>query len=311
MYNSAPYLPEFCERVVNAAEKSGFSEFEIILVDDGSPDDSLKVALEMREGDPRIKIVELARNFGHHKALMCAISYCTGDLVFLIDVDLEEPPELLTEFHGTMAEEDLDVVYGVQTGRKGGFFEKLSGALFFKAFNSLAGIRLPNNLSTARLMKRRYVDELLKHREREICIAGLWQITGFHQKGHPFTKGSKGVSSYSFLHKIRLLVNVITSFSNQPLVWIFYLGTLISGLAGLAGLFLVGKVLFLGGFLEGWASLMVSVWLLGGLTIFSIGVVGIYLSKIFSEAKRRPNLVIRETHGLSIDNPKAMDYATG
>lgn len=296
MYNSASHLEEFYQRASETAHGLG-EEFELILVSDGSPDGSLALALKLREKDSKLRVVELSRNFGHHKAMMCGLKYASGDHVFLIDSDLEEPPELLLDFWRAYQASETDVVYGIQSQRKGNWFERLSGALSFKLFNVLSDVPLPTNVSTVRLMTRRYVDALLEHKEREVCIAGLWQITGFHQTPFLFKKGAKGSSSYSFGAKVALFVNFLTSFSNRPLVAIFYLGTVISAIAGVAATYWIFKVLFLGGFLAGWASLIVSIWLLGGLTIFSIGVVGIYLSKVFIEVKYRPYSIVRSTHG--------------
>lgn len=272
-------------------------DFELVIVNDGSPDDSLAVALKLHGQDSRVKVVELSRNFGHHKAMMCGLKYSSGDHVFLIDSDLEEPPELLLDFWRALESEESDVIYGIQSQRKGNWFERLSGAISFRLFNVLSDVPLPTNVSTVRLMTRRYVNALLEHKEREVCIAGLWQITGFKQTPFLFQKGAKGSSSYSFGAKIALFVNFLTSFSNRPLVAIFYLGTVISAIAGLAATYWILKVLFFGGFLAGWASLIVSIWLLGGLTIFSIGVVGIYLSKVFIEVKYRPYSIVRSTYG--------------
>lgn len=296
LYNSAGYVDEFHRRIDAAAEKIGH-DIELIFVDDGSPDDSLDKALSLSKRDERVKVVELSRNFGHHKAMMCGLSYASGEYVFLIDTDLEEPPELLVEFWSAIDKNDSDVIFGVQSQRKGGVFERFSGAVSFKLFNLLSDVPLPTNISTVRLMNRSYVDALLEHKEREVCIAGLWQITGFKQTSFAFTKGSKGSSDYSFGAKVAIFVNFLTSFSNRPLVAIFYLGSIISAFAAVAATYWITRVLFFGGFLAGWASLTVSIWLLGGLNIFSIGVVGIYLSKIFTEVKGRPNTIVRLTHG--------------
>ncbi len=298
LYNSAPHIDEFIYRISEAAGQLE-TEYEIVVVNDGSPDHSLQAVLRLREQDPRIKVVELSRNFGHHKAMMCGLKYSCGDRIFLIDCDLEEPPELLLDFWQTFEAGESDVVFGVQASRKGSWFERVSGAISFKLFNLLSDVPLPTNVSTVRMMTRRYVNALLEHKEREVCIAGLWQITGFRQSPYVFTKGAKGSSSYSFAAKIALFVNFLTAFSNRPLVGVFYLGTLISAVSAAAATYWIIRVLFFGGFLAGWASLIVSIWLLGGLTIFSIGVVGIYLSKVFTEVKHRPYSIVRATHGFT------------
>jgi putative glycosyltransferase len=136
MYYSAPYLNEFYTRIRAAAEKIT-SDYEIIFVNDGSPDDSLKMAVSLYENDPKVRVIDLSRNFGHHKAAMTGLAHAKGDSVFLIDVDLEEEPELLNRFYDIFKDSDADVVYGVQTKRMGGLWEKATGALYWWMFNLL------------------------------------------------------------------------------------------------------------------------------------------------------------------------------
>ncbi len=295
LYYSAPYLESFYQRVRDAATRLNH-RFEIILVNDGSPDASLETALRLQLQDRRIRIIDLSRNFGHHKAMMTGLMHARGEMVFLIDSDLEEEPELLESFYQKYLESHPDVVFGVQRKRKGDFFERLSGAIFFKAFNALSTHPLPRNVITARLMTRKYVDALVRHQERETLIAGLWVLTGFEQVPVTVTKSSRRKSSYSLRKRISHFVNAITSFSNKPLVFIFYLGCLILLLSTIAAVDLILRKLFFGTLLVGWASLMVSIWLLGGLTIFCLGVIGIYLSKVFIEVKQRPYTVIRQIY---------------
>jgi putative glycosyltransferase len=295
LYRSAPYLEEFYARARAAAEAIT-SDFEIIFVNDGSPDNSLEVALSLFEKDGRVKVVDLARNFGHHKPMMTGIADARGALVFLIDSDLEEEPELLDLFYTRLKETGADVAYGVQQQRKGGLFERLSGALYFKLFNLLSTYPVPANLITARLMTRRYVAALVSHRERELCLSGLWAITGFEQVPVKVRKHHKHESSYGLSAKVYNLVNGITAFSNKPLTLIFYLGCLIITLSSIAALYLIVRRLFFGVLLEGWPSLIVSIWLLGGLTIFCLGVIGIYLSKVFIETKQRPYTIVRQVY---------------
>src|SRR6266850_5035889 len=161
LYRSAPYLEEFCQRAQQAAQKIT-PDYEIILVNDGSPDDSLAQAIKLHERHPRISVIDLSRNFGHHRALMAGLTQAQGEKVFLIDSDLEEEPEWLETFNTAMTE-GIDVVYGVQNHRKGAWFERVSGAIFYRLFNWLAEVPIPTNAVTARLMTRQYVKSLLLH----------------------------------------------------------------------------------------------------------------------------------------------------
>ncbi|CUX63290.1 MULTISPECIES: glycosyltransferase family 2 protein [Agrobacterium] len=297
LYRSAAGLGEFHDRVTAAARALAGDSYEIVLVNDGSPDDSLDLALAAADADSHIVVVDLSRNFGHHKAMMTGLDHARGEKIFLIDSDLEEDPAWLTDFDRTMQSAQSDVVYGVQTHRKGGVFEQWSGEAFYGMFNWSTGLDLPRNLVTARLMTRRYVDALLLHREREIFLAGLWQITGFTQTPVEVAKLSLSATSYSFRRKLGIFVDSITSFTNAPLVFIFHVGVTISFLALAYILWLVINRLFLSMPQSGWTSVVASIWLVGGLNILFLGVIGIYLSKIFTETKRRPYTIVRRVYG--------------
>jgi len=299
LYQSAPHIREFHARASVAAQSVVGDDYEFVLVNDGSPDESLEMAIRLTESDPHVVVVDLSRNFGHHKAMMTGLAHATGDRIFLIDSDLEEAPELILPFSQKMEQNGDDVVYGVQEQRKGGWFERWSGSLFWSLIKRLSGLPLPANVVTARLMTRRYVDALLRHEEREVFIPGLWHITGFAQNAVPVRKLSSSHTTYSLKRKLSLLVNSVTSFSAFPLVAIFYTGLTIFTFACAYTTYLVFNWLFFSYPLLGWTSVMVSIWLLGGLILSGMGIIGIYLSKIFSESKRRPYTIVRRIYGRS------------
>ena len=310
LYQSAQHLEAFHARA-SAAALVLTPDYEIVLVNDGSPDHSLDVALRLFALDSHVRIVDLSRNFGHHKAMMTGLAHARGELVFLIDSDLEEEPELLQAFHATMQAVGTDVVYGVQAARRGGLFERVSGWAFFKLYNVLSDQPIPVNVVTVRLMTRRYVQALLSHRERETMIAGLWALTGFAQVPVTVTKGQNTGTSYSLSRKVAVLVNSVTSFSDRPLVFIFYLGLAIGIGASMAALYLVVQRLFFGVALPGWPSLIVSVWLLGGLMLGSLGIIGMYVSRIFIETKQRPYTIVRQIYERAADGDVRRDTADG
>ncbi len=297
LYHSSKYIEEFCRRVSAAAQQFVGDDYEIILVNDGSPDNSLEIAVGLVKTNAHLVIVDLSRNFGHYKAIMTGLAQTCGERVFLIDVDLEEEPEWLLSFSAQMEQEHCDVVYGVQKKRKGGLFERLSGQWFYRFFNVLTGIALPENTVVARLMTRRYVAALLRHEEREVFIDGLWHITGFAQRPQIIRKHSKGETTYTFRRKMNILIDAVTSFSNAPLIAIFYIGLIIFLFAGAYNVYLIINRYFFEAPPSGWSSVIASVWLLGGLVILFVGVVGIYLSKIFSEVKQRPYTIVRKVYG--------------
>lgn len=224
LYQSAPYIEEFFRRAGAAAHQLVDDDYEIVLVNDGSPDNSLELAIHLSQSDPHVIVVDLSRNFGHHKAMMTGLAHARGEQVFLIDSDLEEEPEWLLSFSEQMQREQCDVVYGIQWQREGGVFERWSGQLFYRIFRLLTHLDLPNNIVVARLMTRRYVNALLQHDEREVFMAGLWHITGFDQRPQTIKKHCTSETTYTFRRKMSLLVNSVTSFSNAPLIGIFYIG---------------------------------------------------------------------------------------
>lgn len=297
LYQSVDYINEFYERASNAARQLVENDYEIVFVNDGSPDNSLDLAVELSRNDTHVVVVDLSRNFGHHKAMMTGLAHAQGEHVFLIDSDLEEDPEWLSCFSEQMVRESCDVVYGVQEKRKGSIFEQWSGQWFYRFFRILTGFALPENVVTARLMTRRFVESLLMHQEREVFMAGLWHITGFLQSPCRVIKHGTSETTYTFRRKMSLLVNSVTSFSNAPLVSIFYIGVSISLFAIIYIVYLIVQWFFLSTPLSGWTSVMASIWLLGGMVISFIGVVGIYLSKIFSETKQRPYTIVRQVYG--------------
>jgi putative glycosyltransferase len=298
LYNSSSTIEEFCRRAASAAA-STTPDFEIVLVDDGSPDDSLDIACRLASRDSRIRVVELSRNFGHHKALMTGLEHADGELCFLIDSDLEEDPALLPQFLKELQTKNVDVVYGYQSKRKGGFVERATGYAAYKIFNSLISHPVPLNALTVRLMRREYVDSLLLHRERQTVIGGLWVLTGYRQLGLPVEKLASPRTTYSLWHRWHALIDSISAFSETPLVAIFYLGLAISSLSAALGIWLLVRKFFFGNILAGWVSVMLSVWFLGGVLLFCVGIIGIYISKIFIETKNRPYTIVRKVHACS------------
>jgi putative glycosyltransferase len=297
LYQSAAYIAEFRQRASATARQLVGDEYEIILVNDGSPDNSLDIAVQLTETDTHVVVIDLSRNFGHHKAMMTGLAQARGELIFLIDSDLEEEPEWLIGFAEQLEREKCDVVYGIQQERKGGWFERWSGKWFYRLFHLLTGLAIPVNMVTARIMSRRYVNALLRHDERESNIDGLWFITGFEQHEQIIKKLSGSPTTYTFRRKLSLLISSVTSFSNVPLIGIFYIGAAISVVAGIYTGYVVIQWMFLSQVVSGWTSLIASIWLVGGLIIAFIGVVGIYLAMVFSETKKRPYTIIREIYG--------------
>jgi putative glycosyltransferase len=270
--------------------------YEIVYVNDGSPDDSARLVRELSAGDPRVVLVDLSRNFGQGPAMFAGLAEAAGEHVFAIDADLEEPPEVLSLFHQRLAASagEADVVYGVMTARKGDWLERLAGAAFHRLLYRLSEVQVQPNQLWARLMTRRYVDAVLQFGETQLHAGGVFQLAGFRQLPCPVVKASKGYSAYTLGTRVSSALDALTSSSIRPLLYLSACGLCIA-FAGLLGvLYLVLRRIFLAQHLVGWTSLMASIWLMGGLIIAAIGMVGVYVGKTFLEAKQRPRAVVRE-----------------
>ena len=294
MYQSSSFLIEFYNRIKSSVDEIT-NDYEIIFVNDGSPDNSLDLALELFEKDEKVELVDLSRNFGHHKAIITGLEHARGDYIFLIDCDLEEDPELVRQFFNEIEKsQDVDLVYGLQKERKGRWFERTSGRFFWTLFNKISELDNIVNPLTIRLMTRRYLDALLMHKEKELFLAGVFQNTGFNQITIYVDKKSRASSSYTFSTKLKLLSIGVASFSTVPLRLIFILGTLISILSLFFGLSLVIKRLVSPYEIQlGWTSIMVSIWLVSGALMMCVGIIGIYLGQIYREVKNRPRVIVK------------------
>jgi putative glycosyltransferase len=300
LYNSAPYVEKFFRRSL-AAVRPVADEIEVVFVDDGSPDDAGRRARELTAPGVDVTVVELSRNFGHFQAVMAGLGHADGDLIFLLDVDLEEAPELFAELYAPIAaaapDDPVDVAFGVARTRKGGALERLGGALFYRLINALSHVEIPVNALMARVMTRRYVQALLTHRERELFLNGVMTITGFRQVAVPVDKSGKDTTTYGHRHRITVALQAITAFSDRPLTIILVGGLALSALAVLFTAYLVFAVLVLDvNYLAGWPSLLAALCFFSGLTLAAIGILGFYLGRVFVEVKARP-VIVKAVHG--------------
>jgi putative glycosyltransferase len=290
LYCSSETIVAFVNSICSVARQIT-PNFEIVLIDDGSPDDSVEKGKAI---DAPLKIISFTQNQGHHHAMMAATEHAKGEFVFLIDSDLEESPSLLLQFWKTLQEEnDIGMVYGVQDNRKGNLSERLFGGLFYKCFNLMSDVKIPENLLTVRLMTRAYVEVLMQFKEKALFIGGLWQIAGFKQRALTVHKESTSATTYTLKDKLDLVLNAVTSFSSKPLMLLFKLSLLIN----LLTFIYITKTLYTWLVYEktisGYASIIISIWMFGGLILSAISIVGLYLSKVFIEVKNRPRYSIK------------------
>lgn len=293
LYQSAPYIAEFHARHAACLEKMGV-DFEFVFVDDGSPDDSAKIVEGLAARSRKVKLVALSRNFGQHAAMFAGLAHAQGNYVYALDCDLEEEPENILEFYQTIRQTpDLDVVYGVIRERAGGFLSRVLGRVFFLILDLFSSVKITPNQGWQRIMTRRYVEALLRYTEVETLPAGLMALAGFAQKPLTIEKKYKGSTSYSFKKRFGLAVNSITAFSSRPLALICLFGLGLTLLSFLAILAIVAVKLSGYNFQTGWVSVIASIWCVGGLILFSVGVMGIYLSKVFNQVKGRPLYIVK------------------
>lgn len=299
LYCSSPYIEEFYERSLASIKTLG-GDYEIVFVDDGSPDNGNEVVQKLIERDSNVRLIELSRNFGHHKAIMIGLEHVCGEYVFTLDSDLEEPPELLEAFYARMQKGDdqgeIDVVYGVMEERKGGLMERVSGALFYRFINMMSDLPIPENALAARLMRLPYVKSLNEFRETQLYLGGVMMLAGYNQVPHPTQKGSKGQTTYTFARKVTLALDALISYTNKPLTFIASFGIFICVVSCLITLYFLTRYFGGGDTVEGWIWVLASVWFLGGLTILSIGMVGFYVGRIFIQVKGRPNAIVKKIH---------------
>lgn len=295
VYNEEAGLDALVERVTAAAQAIFGNRYELILVNDGSKDSSWAGICAHAERDPRIVAINLSRNHGHQLALTAGLNHVRGELIFVLDADLQDPPELL----GPMLEQvraGYDVVYGQRIKRHGETaFKRGTASLFYRMLASLVDTHIPRDTGDFRLMTRRVVDQLNAMPERYRFIRGLVSYIGFNQTAFPYERDPRfaGETNYPLRKMMALAVDAITSFSVAPLRFASHLGMLF-GLAGLTSLVGIVWVWMRGGTVEGWASLAALILIMGSVQLLVLGVFGEYLGRMYMEAKQRPLAIVAE-----------------
>jgi putative glycosyltransferase len=298
VYRSRQFLDEFIGQASAAARESYGDDYELIFVIDGSPDDSLDLLRTRQAHDPRITIVDLSRNFGHHQAAWCGLHVARGDRIFIIDCDLEVSPDILRSFHERMLATRADVVYGYQEKRSGSSASKTVGDLFWRIFNLMSPTAVPRNICTERLMSRRYVDALLTMGDRNLFLAGMYFWAGFEQVGVPIERRPRqGRTSYTFFRRVQLMVRAISAFSSVPLQASFWIGLVIAFISAVYGGWLVvHKLLNPDNVLSGFTTLSLLTSMSAGMIMMGLGVIGLYVSRIYNQTQNRPVFLIRSIY---------------
>ncbi|HTY95759.1 MAG TPA: glycosyltransferase family 2 protein [Solirubrobacteraceae bacterium] len=292
IYNEQELVEEFVNRT--RAAVADF-EYELVLVNDGSADESGEILNRLARSDPRIRVIHLSRNFGHQAALTAGLEHAAGDAVAMIDADLQDPPELIPDMVARWSQ-GADVVYAVRQQREGETAFKLATAKwFYKLFDKLAQVDLEPNSGDFRLLDRAALDALLTMTERSRFLRGMTVWVGFNQTAVSYERDARtaGETKYTLRKMLRFSLDAITSFSHMPLQLATYAGMLSAGVAFIA-IPVVVLLRVLGSYLPGFGSITIAILLLGGIQLIALGVIGEYVGRIYDEVKHRPLYIVRE-----------------
>jgi polyisoprenyl-phosphate glycosyltransferase len=294
-YNEALGLAEFHRRVSAICSKTVGTDYEIILINDGSRDGTWSLMSELAASDAHVLAINLARNYGHQIALTAGLRYARGNRILIIDADLQDPPELLDQMMRWM-DEGADVVYGQREIRQGETWLKRTTAnLFYRLLERLVEIEIPRDTGDFRLLSRRALTVLNAMPEHDRFIRGMVSWIGLRQVAVHYARQPRfaGTGNYPVRKMLRLAIDAVTGFSTRPLRVASYLGAFFGAIGLLSLVYIIGAVL-LGQTVRGWASVMTTVVLLGSFQLFILGIIGEYLGRLFQQAKNRPLFVVSE-----------------
>ncbi|MBE9538847.1 MAG: glycosyltransferase family 2 protein [Proteobacteria bacterium] len=296
-YNESPVLGEFHRRTSEVLCATGMA-YEIIYIDDGSTDDTAAVLARLRGNDEAVAVIELSRNFGKEVALTAGLDHANGDVVVIIDADLQDPPELISEFLREWRN-GYDIVYGRRTDREGeSWLKKSTAKWFYRVMNRLSDVEIPRDSGDFRLLSRRALDALMSLRETHRYMKGLYAWVGFPQKEVPYLRQARaaGETKWNYWRLWNFALEGITSFSDVPLKMSTYLGILTSSAAFLYGIYFLLRTIIFGNPVAGYPSLILVVLFLGGVQLICLGIIGEYLARTYNESKSRALYFVKGYH---------------
>ncbi len=308
-FNEAEGIEELYRRVCAASAAWG-EDFELVIVDDGSRDATLQI-LERLAADPRLKVISLSRNFGHQAAVSAGLMHTKGDIVAVVDADLQDPPEVLQPFFDKVRE-GWDVVYAIRTKRKEGLIKRACYYLYYRLLRSLAGIDIPLDAGDFCVMRREVVDAMNELPERNRFVRGLRTWVGFRQSGLAYERHARhaGQPKYTLAKLFKLAADGIVNFSYRPLQFISILGLLVALLSITGGFLAVLQYLvdfsvlgFNPRHAPGWTSLVFAILFSSGVQLLCMGILGEYVGRVFEEVKRRPVWLVRKRINLPEPEP--------
>lgn len=294
IYNEEGLIDQLIKRTVSALE-SIVTNYEIIIVDDGSEDRSLQYLLNWQKENHKIKVLSLSKNFGHQAAFTAGLEHAAGEIVAMMDGDLQDPPELFREMYRKITEEDYDIINGTRSGRKGKSSRNFYTFLFHLLFRNIAGIRNMENTGNFSMMKREAVNALLRMEEKVRYLPGLRSFIGFKQGYVEFIRDERleGEPKMSLSKLFILASDAIFAFSRFPIKFCLYLGLTGTLVFMCAGVYVLIAKMF-GFALLGWSSTMLSIFFLGSIQLVSLGVVGEYVYRIYKESQNRPIYFVKK-----------------
>lgn len=300
-YNEEPNLDHLFERLVSILSRLDL-KYEIVCVNDGSKDNTLKGLVEHHQRNPAIKVVNLSRNFGKEIALTAGIDHSSGAAVVPMDADLQDPPELIEALIAKWRE-GYDVVYATRRSRsEDGWIKRLTADSFYRIIGRMSRVQIPRNTGDFRLLDRRAIEALKRLPERTRFMKGLFAWVGFKQTSILYDRPRryKGATKWNYWRLWNFAIDGITSFSSVPLkVW-SYIGLVLSSLSFLYATFLIIRTLLLGIDVPGYASLMVVILFLGGIHLLTLGILGEYIGRVYEEVKGRPLYFVRDRYGFNM-----------
>ncbi|PUE63339.1 glycosyltransferase [Arcobacter caeni] len=295
IYGCCSSLNSLYERL-NRTLSTITNDFEIIMVNDASPDNAWEGIKELALKDKRVKGINLSRNFGQHKAITAGLDYASGDWIVVMDCDLQDQPEEIVKLYNK-AQEGYDIVFGRRSERKDGFFKKLSSKLFYKVYDYFTESKVDNTIANFSIISKKVLDSLKELREQNRMYPLFINWIGFNKTEIDIehAKREEGKSSYTIKKLIDLAIDSIVSQSNKPLKLSIKFGFIVSLLSLFYAFWLIVRYFLFSIPTEGWTSVMVSIYFIGGLLFANMGILGLYIGKIFDETKNRPIYIVQET----------------
>lgn len=298
-YNEEKALPFYYSKMVDIMKKMNYVDFEIILVDDGSKDNTLKEMKELAKNDERIKYITFSRNFGKEAAMYAGFEYSRGNYIAIMDADLQDPPELLETMYKEIRENKYDCVATRRTTRKGepplrSFFARM----FYKSINKMSKTEMVDGARDYRLMTRQMLNAIIKMREYNRYSKGLFSFVGFNTKWLEYENIERvaGDTHWSFWKLFKYALEGITAFSTVPLTMASFIGILFFIISVLVIIYIIISTIIFGNPTSGWPSIICVIFMVTGVQLFCIGVIGQYLSKIYLEVKKRPIYIVKDTN---------------